>query len=256
MGKVNERAGAVTLSIVSHGQKALVEALLLDLVGCNQVEMIVLTLNVDEPAVEVPELLRERLVFVHNLEPKGFGENHNHAFRQCMTPWFAVLNPDIRLPTDPFPSLIKLLAESGAAVCAPAVLSPLGKVEDNARIFPTPWGIIAKGLGLGNGQIRYRLGDVSFAPDWVGGMFLLFRHEDYQKIGGFDPGFFLYYEDVDLCARLHKAGSGVLFCPTVHVIHDARRSSRQSMRYLTWHLKSMFRFWLKHLGRLPTVIRP
>ena len=57
-------------------------------------------------------------------------------------------------------------------------------------------------------------------------MFMLVRSADYMAVGGFDEGFFLYYEDVDICARLWRSGRKVVICPEAIVVHDARRASR------------------------------
>jgi hypothetical protein len=82
-------------------------------------------------------------------------------------------------------------------------------------------------------------------------MFMLFRAEAFQDIGGFNEEFFLYYEDVDICARLWKAGWKVVLHPGVSVIHDAQRASRHNPRHMAWHLSSMARYFWKHSGRLP-----
>ncbi len=98
-----------------------------------------------------------------------------------------------------------------------------------------------------------REGQADFAPEWVAGMFMLFRSRDFQDLGGFDEQFFLYYEDVDICVRAWQKGMRILACPQVSVIHDARRDSRRSLRHLRWHLGSMARFLWKHRGPLPRV---
>jgi hypothetical protein len=86
-------------------------------------------------------------------------------------------------------------------------------------------------------------------PDWVAGMFMLFPRDVFLKIGGFDERYFLYYEDVDLCARLTLADYKILLCSTVSVIHDARRSSHKNLRYMRLHSTSMLRFFLSDVYR-------
>jgi len=77
----------------------------------------------------------------------------------------------------------------------------------------------------------------------VAGMFMLIPTKIFQRIGGFDERYFLYYEDVDLCARLRVSGHVVRFCPNARVVHEARRQSHRSLRYLRWHITSMLRFF-------------
>lgn len=240
----------ITVSIVSHGQGALVSSLLDDLARCGGVSSVILTQNIPEAEIACPESLLPRLRLVRNGCPIGFAANHNQAFRLCRTPLFAVLNPDIRLVKDPFLPLIDTLLDNNCALVAPVVCNPEGLMEDNARYFPTPARLLAKLLKLEDGCYPVS-GKAPLCVDWTAGMFLLFRAEAFCDIGGFDEGFFLYYEDVDICVRLWKAFKKVMVHPGVSVTHAAQRASRRRPRYLAWHLSSMFRYFCKHFGRLP-----
>jgi hypothetical protein len=243
----------ISISVVSHGQGDLVSDVLADLARFSdsvRIEVI-LTRNIPERLPFAAGDLPYPVVMVENDLPKGFGANHNAAFRLKKREWFCVLNPDIRMLENPFSVLLEAIERQHAAVIAPAVLSPAGHVEDSIRRFPTPLSLAAKMLGRGGERYSFAVGDESFAADWVGGMFMLFRAEDYHRVGGFDEGFFLYYEDVDICTRLWKAGRSVLACPKAQVIHDARRASRRNLRYMGWHARSMGRYLCKHWLRMP-----
>lgn len=251
-GVADRMDAPVTVSVVSHGQGELVATLLGDLARCPQVGSIVLTQNLPEAEIPVPEEVAARLKVVRNMKPQGFAANHNAAFRYCSTPFFCVLNPDIRMSENPFLGLVACLADPHVALAAPAVLNIRGEIEDSARHFPTPWGLFLKVMGAADGgRLAYRLGDSPHHPDWLAGMFLLMRSDVFHSVDGFDIGFHLYYEDVDLCARLRNGGHDLLLCPSTHVVHDARRASRHNLRYLKWHLSSMARYFIKHIGRLP-----
>lgn len=238
----------ISVSIVSHAHGAMVEKLIRALLDCPEVRQVILTRN-------VPEILDiatdARIVSIDNPAPKGFGANHNAAFALCDQPFFCPVNPDIELPANPFPELVKSASVSGAAIVAPLVIAPDGTVEDSMRHFPTLRSLTAKALGLGGGRYVVRDGQPDFAPEWVAGMFMLFRSEAFAELKGFDEKFFLYYEDVDVCIRAWNRGLRVLACPRVSVIHDARRDSRRSLRHLRWHVASMGRFFWKHWARLP-----
>jgi len=86
---------------------------------------------------------------------------------------------------------------------------------------------------------------------------MMFPRSVFSLLQGFDERYFLYYEDVDICARLNLAGFPVAVLPECTVVHHAQRSSHRSLRYLRWHISSMMRFFmspvyreLKRLGRL------
>jgi len=245
---------SIAVSVVSHGQGRLVADLLRDLVLCPEVGEVIVTQNIPEPEINFPEALRSRVHVIRNAQPMGFGANHNQAFRHASSPLFAVLNPDVRLPEDPFPALTAALERPGAGLAAPVVLSPEGTMEDSARYFPTPGQLLSRLLGGGEGRFPVQ-GQAPLAVDWVAGMFMLLPTAVFREVAGFDEGFFLYCEDVDLCVRLWKSGHRVLLHPGVSVVHAAQRASRRRPRYLAWHVSSLARYFYKHLGRLPR-IRP
>jgi N-acetylglucosaminyl-diphospho-decaprenol L-rhamnosyltransferase len=240
--------GCITVSIVSHGHGAMLPALLADLSVCPEVACVHLTLNVPESLPE--SSLVGALYVTRNRLPKGFAANHNAAIAKADTPYVLVLNPDVRLVGNPFPALLDCLRD-GAVLCAPAVINPAGGAEDSVRRFPTVLGLLRKALGRDDGRLTLGTG-CAVAP-WVAGMFMLVDRRAFGVVDGFDAGFFLYYEDVDLCVRLWRAGYAVRWCGKTSVIHDARRASRRDLRHLLWHLSSMLRYFIKHAGRLPPV---
>jgi N-acetylglucosaminyl-diphospho-decaprenol L-rhamnosyltransferase len=239
----------ITVSIVSHGHAAMIEGLVESLLHFPEVREIVLTLNIPE-ALNLPE--DERLWIIRNPVPKGFGTNHNLAFGHGTQPFFCLLNPDIRFPSNPFPVLLAALEGGKAALVAPVAKTPAGQIEDNIRHFPTPASLLRKAWGGSDGRYAVAEGQEAFYPEWVAGLFVLFRRQDYSRLRGFDERYFLYYEDVDICVRAWQQGMPVLACPEVSVIHDARRDSRRNGRHMRWHLASMARYFWKHWGRLPT----
>ena len=243
---------SITLSVVSHGQNVLVNQLLADIgrVCANRVALI-LTENIPDATPLETGALDCPVEFLRNSRRQGFGANHNAAFQHCRTPYFCVCNPDIRLSQDPFPELLDSLAAPEAAVVGPLVSTPTGLVEDSARRYPTA-------TALGKKLIReptapdYPIDRGPIAVDWIGGMFMLFRADAFRAVGGFDESYFMYYEDVDLCARLRLDRRTVIYDPRARVIHDARRESRRKLRLAMHHLASILRFLYRR--RVPPAI--
>ena len=239
----------IAVSIVSHGHGPMVERLVQSLLGLPEVAQIIVTRNVPEAGSPFSS---ERVMYLENPVPKGFAANHNAAFRHCRHPLFCIMNPDIGLLTNPFPQLLMAITSAKGAVIAPLVVAPDGKPEDSIRHFPSLRSLLAKALCGTDGSYGSGRGDADFFPDWVAGMFMLFRSADFLSLQGFDEHFHLYYEDVDICARTWKNGMRVVACPAVAIVHDARRDSRRNLRYFMWHLASMGRYFAKHWGRLPS----
>ena len=235
----------VCFSVVSHGQSKLVLELLSDLdkLEWRDFEVIV-TLNLPENTSGY--LGRSYPVKVlTNAEKKGFGANHNAAFLFSRGRYFAILNPDIRIPTLNIRLLLELFDKADVGAVAPVVLSVNGSVEDSARRFPT-FPRLVRRVFFRKRQLDYHWSKVPIAVDWVGGMFVIFRPEAFNSLNGFDSKrFFMYMEDVDICERLWCNGWAVMLQPQVSVIHDAQRASHRSFKHFRWHLVSVIRYLTK-----------
>lgn len=225
----------ITVSIVSHGQLALIAPLLEQLASfsATAIDKVVLTINIPEadpigaPGEGLP------IERIHNSAPKGFGANHNAAFSRCESDWFLVLNPDIRLDAD---ILTPLMAQAApdTGLLAPRIFESGRRTAEAHRALLTPREILT----------RNRPGYCAPArPDWVPGLFMLLRSAVYRQIGGFDERYFMYGEDADLCARVRLAHWQLQVAETLQARHDAQRASHRDFRYLYWHATSLMRWW-------------
>src|SRR5690606_6495268 len=106
---------------------------------------------------------------VHNPSPKGFGANHNSAFALAGAGYFCVLNPDIRAGHDVWSPLVELLKDKSIGAAGPLIVNPEGGVEDSARKFPTPAGIVKKAM-FGSSGPDYPVTEALIFPDWIAGM--------------------------------------------------------------------------------------
>jgi N-acetylglucosaminyl-diphospho-decaprenol L-rhamnosyltransferase len=234
----------ISISVVSHGQSELVAKLLADIGQHVATDIeVILTINIAESLAFDQSLFSFPLRIIRNAVPKGFGANHNAALAVAKGYIFAIVNPDIRLSSDPFPTLAVCLGEYRVGIVAPLVVSSLGEIEDSARRYPTPFRLLSKVFQKRSAP-DYMIGDSKVLPDWVAGMFMLVRAEIFRHLGGFDERYYLYYEDVDLCGRVQLAGYVIVLDPQVRVIHDARRESHRNLKYFRWHLWSIARFFL------------
>ena len=199
----------VTISIVSHNHGPLVKTLL-DQLGLfhKNIAKTIVTFNVPEKVRVKQEDYPFEICLLYNDTPKGFSANHNQAFNYCDTEYFCVMNPDISVSEDPFPTLLPYLSERNIAIIAPMIVNMNGVIEHSARNFPTPWGLVKKVFGYYDGVYSRRENQHLEFPDWIAGMFMLIDSKSYAALSGFDEAYFLYYEDVDLCTRAWKEGGG------------------------------------------------
>jgi len=225
----------ITVSIVSHGQLELIRPLLeqLDTHSAGVIEKVVLTINIPEPDLIAGLRLGFPIERVENPAPKGFGANHNQAFQHCSSEWFLVLNPDIRFDSD---VLVPLMAQAAldAGLLAPRILEPGKSTPEQHRAIITPLEILTR---------RKPGYAIPAVPDWIPGLFMLFRSSVYERIHGFDERFFMYGEDFDICARMRLAGWKLQIAEGLRTRHDAQRASHRSKRHLWWHASSLLRVW-------------
>ena len=234
----------ICVSIVSHGHGEMVTELVRHVLHLQLVKQVIITYNIRELATP---LTNDKMVVIHNSKPKGFGSNHNSAFSHCHQPYFCILNPDISFDSDPFGELIDTAESCSAALAAPIIISPNGEPEDSFRNFPTFKSLFLKFIVNYEGRFQYLECGKYVYPDWIAGMFMFFRSNEFMQIRGFDQKYYLYYEDVDICARLHLSGKRVVVNTTIEITHNARRMSHKNWKHLRWHLNSMARYLL-HYG--------
>jgi N-acetylglucosaminyl-diphospho-decaprenol L-rhamnosyltransferase len=148
----------LTVSIVSHGQGKLIEKLALELIGISSITQIIITKNIPE-SIKLPN--DERIVLIDNISPKGFGGNHNAAYKYNNNKWFIVLNPDIKLDGFDFNTLINVSEEYGAEIVSPLAVNPSGGIEDNFRKFPNFKILLKKIVKKHDTVLKYRSENLS-----------------------------------------------------------------------------------------------
>ncbi len=189
----------------------------------------------------------------------GYGTALNRAFQQTSQGTCLALNSDIML----YPDALRILADflEGHPECGlvgPALIYPDGRPQPSAKRFPGLAFAVAEILCLNdlfprNGLVRrfyYKDQDLANHPwvDTVSGAAMLIRGEAFRRIGGFDEGFRMYFEETDFCRRLHDAGYRVAFCPQATAVHWHGASTLQtSVRQVEYYL-SYIRFFRKHYG--------
>jgi N-acetylglucosaminyl-diphospho-decaprenol L-rhamnosyltransferase len=236
---------------------------------------------VHEPVPEVARCLEvlvpqvEELVVVENLggtvvqgvrvieneRPVGFAANANRGIAETTAPYVVVCNPDTEAGPDSV-AVLRGFAElhPRAGIVGPELRHPDGSLNPSRRRFPTVGGTIVRRTPLrrvlGDTQrAHYGLDERPDEPvqaDWLLGAFLLLRREMLEELGGFDEGFRLYGEDIDLAYRAAKAGWERWYVPQANVVHahQAVTDRRLLTRRTWWHWRGIARFVRKHPERL------
>jgi N-acetylglucosaminyl-diphospho-decaprenol L-rhamnosyltransferase len=178
---------------------------------------------------------------IENQNNVGFGRANNQALPHATGRYVLLLNTDAFVSRD---SLVKTVAYMEKApdcgILGVRLTGPDGNIQASARFFPTPWTRFLARAGLTrwlgkSRQTEHHDGapDSVRACDWVPGCYLLIRRSVINQIGLFDPRFFLYYEEVDLCLAAKNAGWSVICFYGTTVIHIGGESAKSDSEITT-----------------------
>jgi N-acetylglucosaminyl-diphospho-decaprenol L-rhamnosyltransferase len=183
---------------------------------------------------------------IRSAENLGFGRGCNAGFAAATSDHVLFLNPDAVIEPAAIQSLVDVLAANpNAAAVGPATLvgpaslaamSEANHADGNgslqmAGMLPTPRSLIASALNRPNAFPSRRAiipGDAPFQTNWICGAIMMFRADAFRALGGFDPRFFLYFEETDLCLRAARAGYELWATGTATARHICGVSARAS----------------------------
>ena len=187
----------------------------------------------------------------------GYGRGCNVGLAAAESRYVLFMNPDAVLPADDLRLLVQFMDEHpNAAMAGPMIENPDGSFQ-GAGALPTPWSTVAKAMGLWPDVWQRRPiapGAPPRSTNWLCGALMLARTDFVRQLGGFDPRFFLYYEETDLCRRILGRG-GELWAvgeARAHHVGGASTGGTGEQRVggnIARHLhQSRFHYLVKHFG--------
>ena len=195
----------------------------------------------------------------------GFASAVNRGLAQTGSSLVLLLNPDAAVPAGAIDRLVAVLKqESESAVVGPRLVDDEGRLEISFGPMLSPFAELWQKL-LVAGHAR-RLAPFSWLArrraarrryvDWGSGACLLVSRAALDAVGGLDERFFLYTEDVDLCASIRASGRRVVFAPEVEIRHRRGRSRRHNPESTQQaYRRSHLAFYAKHHPRYHTLLR-
>ena len=198
----------------------------------------------------------------------GFAAGVNLGAAHTRAPFLLLLNPDT-VAEGPVLRVLEewLIRHPDVGVAGARVLNADRSNQPSARRFPdfTTWlggrSTTFTSRFPGNWFARRNLvGLEATSPldvDWVSGACLMTRRDLFERVGGFDEGFFLYWEDADYCRRVADAGFRRMYVPDVTVWHTAGRASDQNpIAAIRAFHQSAYRLYWKHASPLGRLVAP
>jgi len=261
----------VTVLIVSFNTRDVLRECLQSVyreIGALRVQVIVVdNASTDGSPAMVEQEFRDVLLIQSKIN-LGFGPANNLGSRSAEGRYLVLLNSDAFLTEGSLErSVAHMDANSGVGLGGGLLTGRDGSWQPSARMFPTVLSDLLVLSGLAARFPRSRFfgsADRTWASpmeaaeiDWVPGAYAIMRADLIESIGLFDPRFFLYYEEVDLCKRVKNAGHSIWYWPDIAIVHIGGESSRQirslqlsrtGAQLTLWRMRSMLLYYRKHHG--------
>jgi N-acetylglucosaminyl-diphospho-decaprenol L-rhamnosyltransferase len=256
----------LTIVLVSYNTSHLLERLFRCLRAASgdlNIQIIVVDNGSKDDSVALLRSKYSHVELIENASNVGFGRANNQAVSRAKGQYILLLNTDAFVASDTLAKTIEFMdSNPGYGVLGVKLVGEDGSLQPSCRYFPTPWNVFLQSTGLTRLSPHTRLvDDMSWDHasirecDWVPGCYYLARREVVEQLGLFDPIYFLYYEEVDHCRAVRKAGWKVVYFPFTQVVHlggeSAKKVSRlsdKSRQISALQLESEFLFFRKHFG--------
>jgi N-acetylglucosaminyl-diphospho-decaprenol L-rhamnosyltransferase len=193
---------------------------------------------------------------IENPENRYLSPAWNQGAAATQAPYLLFLNPDTEWWRGTLADYVEVARNRPrAGIVGPLIRNMDGSVYPSGRPFPSVTDAVAHAF-LGTVRSdnpftrRYHMDGwdrtTEREVDWVSGACMLMPREAFEAAGGFDEGFRLYVEELDIATRLRDAGWSVLFTPEVELLHEIGVSTGRSRRILVMHSASTYRYYRKH----------
>lgn len=192
----------------------------------------------------------------------GYGRANNLVLPRLRSELHLVANPDVELDREALAVAIEAMnADAALGMVAPSVRGPDGARQYLCKRYPSVWVLFLRGFAprflrerhaaaLAHYEMRDVPADQPCAPvTLASGAFMLMRTALFKNLGGFDPRFFMYFEDYDLSLRAGRE-SIVAYIPAARIVHHGGEASRKGLRHVAWFLRSAWRFFAIHGWKL------
>jgi N-acetylglucosaminyl-diphospho-decaprenol L-rhamnosyltransferase len=197
-------------------------------------------------------------------ENHGYGYACNRGAELAAGGYLFILNNDLEFPADPIPALIAAMeARADAGAAGPALRFPDGRFQLSFGARPGLFAELrerrrqrqSRGGGGRLLDARIRQAASPLEPHWITGACMLIRRDAWEAIRGFDEAFFFYFEDVDLCTRLRRAGWTVLYRPEASVLHYGGGSDPlANPRIVVSYRREQLRYYARYNGRFSFLV--
>ena len=188
----------------------------------------------------------------------GYGAGQNLAFQTYKSEFHLFMNPDVELNPDALAEgLSYLRSNPDVAIVCPSATEGDGSIQYLCKRFPSVLDLFLRGLipetasALFSTRLaRYELQDLSDSQPTKGvpivsGCFMLCRSALVERVGGFDPAYFLYFEDFDLSIRVQSEGY-LAYLPSMCIKHRGGHAAKKGLKHIMFFCQSGIRFFKNH----------
>ncbi len=247
----------VTISLVALNQRTDLERLLPSLTvaaGCVQSQILLVDNRSTDGTADFVRRSFPTVQITQNPKRAGYGENHNLNLHKAEGRYVVIMNSDMLVAREVFASLRDYMdSNPDIGIVSPKILNDDGSIQGLNKRLPTLLDLFLRRFVPKDLQRYFRhridyyeMRDVGYDQvcdvPFLSGAFMFCRTDLLKSLGGFEPSYFLYFEDVDLCRRVQQTHRTVHF-PDVCVTHFWERSTHKSWVYTYYFVRSALRYF-------------
>ncbi len=226
----------ISFLIVTYNNEKSIEKCLTSLIKNlpDRSQIIVVDNSSSDETVNVLKKFGNKIKLFQSNQNLGYGKANNLAQSKATGEYIFILNPDTEIKKPIFDEMMNFYqSDQTIGLVVPKLILPKGEVQASIKKLPTVWGAFKEYI-LGN-KHSYS----EYAPDMntptqieaAYGAAMLIKKSLFEKLGGFDERYFLYYEDIDLCRKLKRIGKKIFYFPKAEITHLVGGSATDKNRY-------------------------
>ena len=187
----------------------------------------------------------------------GYGRANNLVLEELRSEVHLVMNPDVELQPGALVAALEAMRDDPSiGIVAPSVRDAAGAPGHLCKRYPSVWVLLLRGFAprfarqafarrLDDYEMRDLPSDRRSAVPLASGCFMLVRTALFKRLRGFDPRFFMYFEDYDLSLRAGREAQ-VVYVPAARIVHHGGDAAAKGARHVAWFLASAWRFFARH----------
>jgi len=242
----------LSIIIVNFRSEQFLKRCIASIYNCLDIDFEIIVVNNDEKEklISVAQNFPE-IKILNNEKNIGFGSAVNVGTKLARGEFLFFINPDAFLKSREIGETLKILENNEKiAAIGLKIIDKNGKNQEWICGFEaTFFDLIKNNLGFSRSKKVWEKKNKIFVH-WVSGAAMLVKKNIFERLGGFDENFFMYFEDLDLCKRARKLGFKILYFPKTEIVHESGGSLKNRKQQKKYYYASQDYYFQKHFNKI------